>query len=56
MEAISTQVKGLIRDDNGISAMEYGLLAGLITILLVASIRIIGTGLQAMFEEVASLV
>ncbi|MEX4005625.1 Flp family type IVb pilin [Paraburkholderia sp. EG285A] len=50
------QAKDFVRDENGITALEYGLLAGLITVLLIASMKIIGTGLQAMFEEVASLV
>ncbi|MEX4001591.1 Flp family type IVb pilin [Paraburkholderia sp. EG285A] len=56
MQKIIAQAKDFVRDENGITALEYGLLAGLITVLLIASMKIIGTGLQTVFQDVASAV
>ncbi|MEX4005580.1 Flp family type IVb pilin, partial [Paraburkholderia sp. EG285A] len=56
MQKIIAQAKDFVRDENGITALEYGLLAGLITVLLIASMKIIGTGLQTVFQDIASAV
>ncbi|MEX4001590.1 Flp family type IVb pilin [Paraburkholderia sp. EG285A] len=56
MQRSIAQAKNFARDENGITALEYGLLAGLITVLLIASMQIIGTGLQTVFQDIASAV
>lgn len=54
MQKIIATAKGFVRDENGITALEYGILAGLITVLLIASITSIGKSLQAVFQTIAS--
>ncbi|MCG5075252.1 Flp family type IVb pilin [Paraburkholderia tagetis] len=56
MQNIIAQAKNFVRDENGITALEYGILAGLITILLIASIATIGSVLKNVFSDVAAAV
>jgi pilus assembly protein Flp/PilA len=42
------------KDEEGATAIEYGLIAGLIVVLLIASLTTIGTKLQSIFGIVAS--
>lgn len=42
-----------IRSDEGISAVEYGLLAALIAIVIIAAVYAVGTGLSGTFGHVA---
>ncbi|CAM2176872.1 pilus assembly protein Flp/PilA [Paraburkholderia sacchari] len=53
MQNIIAQAKNFVRDEDGITALEYGILAGLITILLIASIATIGSVLKNVFSDVA---
>ena len=41
-----------LRKDQGISAVEYGLLAALIAVVIIAAIALIGTGLSSTFSNV----
>ncbi len=43
-----------MRRFSGVTAMEYGLLAGLIAIVIIGSIASVGTSLQGKFDAVAS--
>lgn len=45
---------GLRGDLGGATALEYGLIAVLIAIVLVGGLTIIGTSLSSMFNEVAT--
>ncbi|CAM2176864.1 pilus assembly protein Flp/PilA [Paraburkholderia sacchari] len=56
MNNIIAQAKNFVRDENGITALEYGILAGLITVLLIASIATIGSVLKNVFSDIASAV
>ena len=42
------------RDERGATAVEYGLLVGLIAVVIIAAVTLLGTNLNAMFEKVAS--
>ncbi|WP_062859881.1 Flp family type IVb pilin [Paraburkholderia heleia] len=53
MQKIIAQVKRFARDENGITALEYGMLAGLITVLIIASVASIGSTLKNVFSDVA---
>ncbi|PYE21374.1 Flp family type IVb pilin [Paraburkholderia silvatlantica] len=53
MQKIIAQAKHFARDENGITALEYGMLAGLITVLIIASIASIGSTLSSVFSDVA---
>ncbi len=47
-------VSRFIKDESGATAIEYGLIAALISITLVVGAGKIGTAVNANFEEVAS--
>ena len=44
----------LVKDESGVTAIEYGLIAGLISVLIIAAVTLIGTQLQAVFEAIAA--
>ncbi len=43
-----------IRDENGATAIEYGLLIGLISVAIVASVTAVGTSLVDIFEVLSA--
>jgi pilus assembly protein Flp/PilA len=42
-----------LRDESGVTAIEYGLIAGLISVLIIAAITAIGGSLQQVFQQIA---
>jgi pilus assembly protein Flp/PilA len=40
-------------DENGATAIEYGLIAALISVVIVVAVTSIGTNLQAVFTNIA---
>ncbi|MBB2932188.1 Flp family type IVb pilin [Paraburkholderia silvatlantica] len=56
MQKIIAQAKHFARDENGITALEYGMLAALITVLIMASIASIGSTLQNVFSDIAGVI
>ena len=49
-----TWAQTLIRDDRGATAIEYGLIAALISVAIIGAITTVGTNLSATFASVAS--
>lgn len=49
-------ISNFLRDEEGASAVEYGLIIGLIAVLLIATLTLIGgeDGLQGLFSKVAT--
>lgn len=45
-----------LRDDNGVTAIEYGLIAGLIAVAIVASVTSVQTQLVATFGAIAKAI
>lgn len=43
-----------LRDDSGATAIEYGLIAAGIAIVIVAAVQVVGTNLNGTFNSVAS--
>jgi pilus assembly protein Flp/PilA len=43
-----------IRDEQGATAIEYGLIASLIAVVIIAAVALVGTNLSDMFNNVAS--
>ena len=46
-------LKSFLNDDGGATAIEYGLIAGLIAVVIVAALTQLGTKLNAKFSGVA---
>jgi pilus assembly protein Flp/PilA len=51
---ISEMLHTLRRNDKGISAVEYGLLAALIAVVIIVAVRFIGTSLSTTFSNVGT--
>ncbi|HUB97742.1 MAG TPA: Flp family type IVb pilin [Stellaceae bacterium] len=49
-----TKVLHLLRDDRGATAIEYGLIAALISVAIIAAVTLVGTNLNTTFNSVAS--
>lgn len=50
------KVMKFIRDEEGATAVEYGLIVGLIAVLLVGALTLIGTDLDGMFDAVVTAI
>ena len=44
----------LTKDESGVTAIEYGLIAGLISIVILVALTAIGTNLQGLFQTIAT--
>lgn len=42
------------RDDEGATAVEYGLMVSLIAIVIIAAVTLVGTNLDAIFDQIAA--
>ncbi len=51
---ISRFVKGFWKQEDGATAIEYGLIAGLVAIIIIAGLTLLGTDLSNMFNQVAN--
>ncbi|MFM0740508.1 Flp family type IVb pilin [Paraburkholderia xenovorans] len=45
-----------LRENKGVTAIEYGLIAGLIVVIIAASVTNIGTGLRTVFTNVVTAI
>ncbi len=43
-----------INDRSGVTAIEYGLIAALVAVVIIVAVRTVGTSLQATFTDVAN--
>jgi len=41
------------RDQSGATAIEYGLIAGLIAVVIIVSVQTVGTSLSAKFHQIS---
>ena len=58
MTSTESQMKKLIvrfvKDESGVTAIEYGLIAGLISVVILVAVTAIGTSLQGLFQTIAT--
>jgi len=47
-------IKNFITEEDGVTAIEYGLIAALIAVVIIASVTTIGTSLATKFGEVVT--
>ncbi len=50
----SSLVHGVKKDDSGATAIEYALIATLISVVIVATVTIVGEDLSSAFESVSN--
>jgi pilus assembly protein Flp/PilA len=47
-------LKTLVKDEAGATAIEYGIIVGLISVMIIAAATEIGTDIKANFEDIAA--
>jgi pilus assembly protein Flp/PilA len=47
-------LKNFIRQDDGVTAIEYGLIAALIAVVIITAVTLVGTNLTARFNTIAN--
>jgi len=47
-------IQKFIRDEQGVTAIEYGLIAALIAVVIIAAVRIVGTQLRTTFTTIGT--
>ncbi len=48
--------KLMLRDTSGATAIEYGLIAGLVAVVIITAVTLVGTELKATFAAIAAAV
>ena len=51
---ITRFIQKFVRDEEGVTAIEYGLIAALIAIVIIVAVTAVGTKLNIIFTAVAS--
>ena len=51
---INRFMQRLLRDEEGVTAIEYALIAALIAVFIIASVQIVGTQLAIVFGKVSA--
>ncbi len=54
IKEVTRYMKRLWKDRSGATAIEYGLIAALIAVIIIAAISLVGTDLSNMFNTVAN--
>jgi len=49
-------IKAFIQDESGATAIEYGLIAGLVAVAIIAALTALGSSLSELFSNVADTV
>ncbi len=47
-------LKRFLKNEDGATAIEYGLIAALIGVIIIAAVTLVGENLAAVFEEIAA--
>lgn len=54
MEKFALATRRFLRDEEGVTAIEYGLIAALVAIALVVGATALGNGLNTLFQKIAN--
>lgn len=46
-------IKKFVKDESGATAIEYGLIAALIAVLIITAVGLVGTRLDLVFDRIA---
>jgi len=49
-------IQQFVRDEEGVTAIEYGLIAALIAVVIITSVGLVGTSLSDKFDAIATAV
>jgi pilus assembly protein Flp/PilA len=51
---MSTLIKTFLVDESGATAIEYGLIAALIAVVIIGAVQVVGTNLSTTFTTISS--
>ena len=54
MQKLMTKVVNFLQEEDGVTAIEYGLIASLIAVVIIVAVTLAGTRLSSKFSTVAS--
>lgn len=54
MRSLVIGMKRFLRDEEGVTAIEYGLIAALIAVVIIVAVTAVGTNLNTVFQNVAT--
>ena len=54
MNAMLMSVKRFVKDEEGVTAIEYGLIAALIAVVIAAAVVTVGTSLNVVFTTIGT--
>jgi len=54
MQTFLNNLKALAKDERGVTALEYGLIAGLVAVVIVTSVTALGGKLQSTFATITA--
>ncbi|SHF43799.1 pilus assembly protein Flp/PilA [Lampropedia hyalina DSM 16112] len=49
-------IKNFLQDEEGATAIEYGLIAGLIAVVIIAAVTALGTEIKTVFENIGTAI
>ncbi|CAG4888820.1 Flp family type IVb pilin [Paraburkholderia saeva] len=52
---MKSTIQQFLRDEEGAAAIEYGLLAGLISVMIITGATLVGTSLKGIFATLGSV-
>lgn len=56
MDKIILATRRFLKDEEGVTAIEYGLIAALIAVVIIGAVTAVGTDLDATFDKVANAI
>ena len=54
MNALLMSIKRFVKDEEGVTAIEYGMIAALIAVVIAAAVVTVGTSLNVVFTTIAT--
>lgn len=54
MSTITSAIKTFVADENGVTAIEYGLIAALVGVAMAVAAETLGTNLDLLFDDIAT--
>lgn len=56
MNKLMNNMKSFVQDEEGVTAIEYGLIAALIAVMIIAAVTEIGQDIKGAFEKIAAAI
>jgi pilus assembly protein Flp/PilA len=54
MNELMSGVKNFINDEEGVTAIEYGLIAALIAVVIITAVTLVGNNLELVFDRIGA--